>query len=47
MGVVRIHCRPTPDAEARMRRLFALLVEYATKHSPPESPANTSETRPT
>ena len=45
MGVVRIHCRPNPAGEARMRRLFSLLVEYAIKHGPLEPPGDPSETR--
>ena len=44
-GVVRIHCRPTPDAEARLRRFFALLVDYAIEHGTQEPPADPSETQ--
>ena len=30
LGVVRIQCNPAPDAQDRLRRLFTLLVKYAT-----------------
>ena len=30
IGVVRVFSRPGPDAEDRVRRLFSLLVRYAT-----------------
>ena len=30
LGVVRIRCNPAPDAQDRLRRLFTLLVKYAT-----------------
>ena len=31
IGVVRVFSNPGPDAEDRLRRLFALLVRYATQ----------------
>ena len=31
IGVVRVFSRPGPDAEDRLRRLFTLLVRYATQ----------------
>lgn len=31
LGTVRVICRPAPDAEERLRRLFTLLVKHATK----------------
>ena len=31
IGVVRVACNPGPDAQDRLRRLFSLLVKYATK----------------
>ena len=31
IGVVRLASNPGPDAEDRLRRLFSLLVKYATK----------------
>ena len=31
IGVVRVFSNPRPDAEDRLRRLFALLVRYATQ----------------
>ena len=31
IGVVRVFCNPGPDAEDRLRRLFALMVRYATQ----------------
>ena len=30
VGAVRIRSKPTPDAQDRLRRLFTLLVRYAT-----------------
>ena len=30
LGVVRIRSKPAPDAQDRLRRLFTLLVRYAT-----------------
>ena len=33
IGVVRVFSNPGPDAEDRLRRLFALLVRYATQDS--------------
>ena len=46
IGVVRVFSNPGPDAEDRLRRLFSLLVKYATsdgqaaseKGSPPGLP---------
>ncbi len=46
IGVVRVFSNPGPDAEDRLRRLFSLLVKYATqdreaapeKDSPSDSP---------
>lgn len=39
VGRVRVVCRPAPDAEERLRRLFTLLVKHATKDKglPPEA----------
>ena len=45
LGVVRVFYNPGPDAEDRLRRLFSLLVKYATrdgqsaseKDSPPDA----------
>ena len=31
IGVVRLASNPGPDAQDRLRRLFSLLVKYATK----------------
>ena len=31
IGVVRVASNPGPDAQDRLRRLFSLLVKYATK----------------
>ena len=31
IGVVRVFAKPGPDAEDRLRRLFSLLVKYATQ----------------
>ena len=31
LGVVRVFYNPGPDAEVRLRRLFSLLVKYATR----------------
>ena len=31
IGVVRVFSNPGPDAEDRLRRLFTLLVRYATQ----------------
>ena len=31
IGVVRVFANPGPDAEDRLRRLFSLLVKYATQ----------------
>ena len=31
IGVVRVFSNPGPDAEDRLRRLFSLLVKYATR----------------
>ena len=46
IGVIRVFSNPGPDAEDRLRRLFSLLVKYATKDgkaapendSPPGAP---------
>ena len=46
IGVVRVASNPGPDAEDRLRRLFSLLVKYATqdreaapeKDSPSDAP---------
>ena len=46
IGVVRVFSNPGPDAEDRLRRLFSLLVKYATqdreaapeKDSPSDAP---------
>ncbi len=37
LGVVRIQSSPTPDSQDRLRRLFTLLVKYATRdgNTPP------------
>ena len=45
LGVVRIHCNPAPDAQDRLRRLFTLLVKYATGDgtSSPEQDAPTED----
>ena len=45
LGVIRVFSNPGPDAEDRLRRLFSLLVKYATrdgqaaseKYSPPDA----------
>ena len=37
VGTVRVICRPAPDAEDRLRRLFTLLVKHATKDREPPS----------
>ena len=31
IGVIRVFSNPGPDAEDRLRRLFSLLVKYATR----------------
>ena len=38
VGTVRVVCRPAPDAQERLRRLFTLLVKHATrgKELPPQ-----------
>ena len=33
LGVVRIRYKPAPDAQDRLRRLFTLLVRYATEEN--------------
>ena len=40
IGVVRVFSDPGPDAEDRLRRLFSLLVKYATQD---RSPSTSSE----
>ena len=35
LGVVRVFSNPGPDAEDRLRRLFSLLVKYATSDRTP------------
>lgn len=39
LGVVRVRSKRAPDAQDRLRRLFALLVRYATAEgtTPPET----------
>ena len=37
IGVVRVASNPGPDAEDRLRRLFSLLVRYATQDRPPST----------
>ena len=32
IGVIRVSSNPGPDAEDRLRRVFAILVKYATKN---------------
>ena len=41
LGVVRIRSKPAPDAQDRLRRLFTLLVRYATAEgaTAPETPS--------
>ena len=38
LGVVRVQCNPAPDAQDRLRRIFSLMVKYATRDgtTPPE-----------
>ena len=43
--VVRIKCRPAPDADFRVRRLFSLLVKCAAKDRPPDAPEGPPGTR--
>ena len=38
IGTVRLVCRPGPNAEDRLRRLFSLLVSHATKGNDLPSP---------
>ena len=40
LGVVSIDFNPGPDAQDRLRRLFTLLVKYATKDKLPPSDAD-------
>ena len=42
LGVVRVYSNPGSDAEDRLRRLFTLLVKYATKDKPHLSQADDS-----
>ena len=42
LGVVSIDFNPGPDAQDRLRRLFTLLVEYATRDKVPPSEADLS-----
>ena len=36
-GVVRVVSKPAPDAEDRLRRLFTLLLEHASREKQPAS----------
>ena len=36
----KIQCKPAPDAQDRLRRLFTLLFRHETGHLPPESADN-------
>ena len=38
LGVMSMDFNPGPDAQDRLRRLFTLLVEYATRDKFPPSP---------
>ena len=42
LGTVTIEFNPGPDAQDRLRRLFTLLVEYATRDKVPPSEADLS-----
>ena len=47
LGVVSIDFNPGPDAQDRLRRLFTLLVKYATKDKlPPSDTDSPSEDDP-
>ena len=49
VGVVRVSSNPAPDAEDRLRRVFAILVKYATRNglgaSDKREDASTAESR--
>ena len=48
LGVMSIDFNPGPDAQDRLRRLFTLLVEYATRDKfPPSRTDSPSEGDPT
>ena len=34
LRVVAIHCKPAPDAEARLRRIAAILLDHAMRAAP-------------
>jgi hypothetical protein len=39
LRVVSITCKPAPDAQDRLRRLFTLLLELTAEESQPQPPA--------
>ena len=43
--VVAIEVRPAPDAEARLRRLAAILLRHATRTDPPPGDEEEPESR--
>ena len=43
--VVAIEYRPAPDAEARLRRIVAILLDHATRAAPPDGDGDGSEDR--
>ena len=45
IGEVRVFSSPGPDAEDRLRRIFSLMVRYATRAGPaaPERDSHTDE----
>lgn len=46
IGVVRVFYNPGPDAEDRLRRLFALMVKHATGDGRPESGVDSPPVEP-
>ena len=43
--VVAIKVRPAPDAEARLRRIAAILLDHATRAAPTDGAGDGSEDR--
>ena len=47
IGVVRVFSNPGPDAEDRLRRLFSLMVKYATRDGGAAQEEPATDDRPT
>ncbi len=47
IGEIRVFANPGPDAEDRLRRLFSLMVKYATRNGGAAQEDSATDDRPT